>query len=76
MTFLEDSKFFFTLYHAGTVNIILHMVSFSMPIRVHVGEDEVLLEDSVRFGLWRPEWMRSLMSGKAWCKASWVAWVV
>jgi hypothetical protein len=28
-TFLEDSKFFFTLYHAGTVNIILHLVSFS-----------------------------------------------
>ena len=28
-TFLRDSKFFFTLYHAGKVNIILHMVSFS-----------------------------------------------
>jgi hypothetical protein len=28
-TFLEDSKFFFTLYHAGTVNITLHVVSFS-----------------------------------------------
>jgi hypothetical protein len=28
-TFLEDSKFFFTLYHAGKVNIILHVVSFS-----------------------------------------------
>jgi hypothetical protein len=28
-TFLEDSKFFFTLYHAGKVNIILHLVSFS-----------------------------------------------
>jgi hypothetical protein len=27
--FLEDSKFFFTPYHAGTVNIILHWVSFS-----------------------------------------------
>jgi hypothetical protein len=27
--FLEDSKFFFTLYHAGKVNIILHVVSFS-----------------------------------------------
>jgi len=27
--FLEDSKFFFTLYHAGTVNILLHLVSFS-----------------------------------------------
>ncbi len=31
------------------------------PIRVHVGDDEVLLDDSVRLstGLWRPEWMRS-----------------
>jgi hypothetical protein len=28
-TFLEDSKFFFTRYHAGRVNIILHAVSFS-----------------------------------------------
>ena len=28
-TFLSDSKFFFTLYHAGKVNIILHLVSFS-----------------------------------------------
>jgi hypothetical protein len=28
-TFLGDSKFFFTLYHAGKVNIILHVVSFS-----------------------------------------------
>ena len=26
VTFLEDSKFFFTLYHAGRVNIILHVV--------------------------------------------------
>jgi hypothetical protein len=29
VTFLEDSKFFFTLYHAGKVNIILHLVSFT-----------------------------------------------
>ena len=29
MTFLSDSKFFFTLYHAGKVNIILHLVSCS-----------------------------------------------
>jgi hypothetical protein len=29
MTFLEDSKFFFMLYHAGKVNIVLHVVSFS-----------------------------------------------
>lgn len=28
--FLEDSKFFFTLYHAGKVNILLHLVSFSV----------------------------------------------
>jgi hypothetical protein len=28
-TFLEDSKFFFTQYHAGKVNLILHAVSFS-----------------------------------------------
>jgi hypothetical protein len=27
--FLEDSKFFFTQYLAGKVNIILHLVSFS-----------------------------------------------
>jgi hypothetical protein len=29
VTFLSDSKFFFTQYHAGKVNIILHVVSFS-----------------------------------------------
>lgn len=29
-TFLRDSAFFFTLYHAGTVNILLHLVSFSI----------------------------------------------
>jgi hypothetical protein len=28
-TFLEDSKFFWTQYHFGKVNIILHAVSFS-----------------------------------------------
>jgi hypothetical protein len=28
-TFLSDSKFFFTLCHAGNVNIILHVVSLS-----------------------------------------------
>jgi hypothetical protein len=28
-TFLRDSKFFFTEYHAGKVNIILHAVSLS-----------------------------------------------
>jgi hypothetical protein len=28
-TFFRDSKFFFTLYHAGKVNIILHVVSLS-----------------------------------------------
>jgi hypothetical protein len=28
-TFLRDSKFFFTLYHSGKVNITLHVVSFS-----------------------------------------------
>jgi hypothetical protein len=27
--FLEDSKFFWTEYHSGRVNIILHLVSFS-----------------------------------------------
>lgn len=25
--FIEDSKFFFTSYHTGTVNIILHIIS-------------------------------------------------
>jgi hypothetical protein len=28
-TFLEGSKFFFTLYHTGKANILLHLVSFS-----------------------------------------------
>jgi hypothetical protein len=28
-TFLEDSKFFWTEYHSGKINIILHLVSFS-----------------------------------------------
>jgi hypothetical protein len=27
--FLEDSKFFWTEYHSGKVNIIMHLVSFS-----------------------------------------------
>lgn len=27
--FLRDSRFFFTLYHAGKVNIVRHAVSFS-----------------------------------------------
>jgi len=27
--FLEDSKFFWTEYHSGKINIILHLVSFS-----------------------------------------------
>ena len=27
--FIRDSKFFFTLYHAGKVNIVLHVVSLS-----------------------------------------------
>lgn len=27
--FLEDSKFFWTEYHSGRVNIILHLMSFS-----------------------------------------------
>ena len=27
--FIEDSKFFFTDFHKGTVNIILHIVSFT-----------------------------------------------
>ena len=29
VTFLRDSKFFFTQYHAGKVNIALHLVSIS-----------------------------------------------
>jgi hypothetical protein len=29
VTFLRGSKFFFTQYHAGKVNIILHLVSLS-----------------------------------------------
>ena len=29
LTFLRDSKFFFTQYHAGKVNIILHLVSLT-----------------------------------------------
>jgi hypothetical protein len=29
VTFLRDSKFFFTQYHAGKVNITLHLVSLS-----------------------------------------------
>ena len=29
VTFLRDSKFFFTKYHAGKVNITLHLVSVS-----------------------------------------------
>ncbi len=29
-TFIEASKFFFTDFHKGTVNIILHIISFSV----------------------------------------------
>ncbi len=29
MKFLEDSKFFWTEYHGGKINIIMHLVSFS-----------------------------------------------
>jgi hypothetical protein len=28
--FLEDSKFFWTEYHSGKINIIMHLVSFSV----------------------------------------------
>jgi len=28
--FIEDSKFFFTDFHKGTVNIILHLISFTV----------------------------------------------
>jgi len=28
--FIEDSKFFFTDFHKGTVNIILHVISFAV----------------------------------------------
>ncbi len=28
--FIEDSKFFFTDFHKGTVNIFLHVISFSV----------------------------------------------
>ena len=28
--FIEDSKFFFTDFHKGTVNIILHIISFTV----------------------------------------------
>jgi len=27
--FLEDSKFFWTEYHSGKINVILHLVNFS-----------------------------------------------
>ena len=29
MKFIEDSKFFWTEYHGGTINIITHLMSFS-----------------------------------------------
>lgn len=28
--FIENSKFFFTDFHKGTVNIVLHIISFSV----------------------------------------------
>jgi|SRR3989344_5217420 len=28
--FIEDSKFFFTDFHRGTINIILHIISFTV----------------------------------------------
>ena len=29
MSFLEDTKFFWTKYHGGRVNIVMHVISFS-----------------------------------------------
>jgi len=29
VTFLRDSKFFWTEYHLGKINVIMHLVSFS-----------------------------------------------
>jgi len=66
MTFLKDSKFFFTLYHAGKVNIILHVVSFSFLLygltvkwRTSAGDDQ----RSARKGA-NPGYISSRLSGQ------------
>ena len=30
MSFIKDTQFFWTKYHGGTVNIIMHVISFSL----------------------------------------------
>ena len=41
--FVEDSKFFFTDFHKGTVNIILHIISFTVMFYGLVIKDIVLV---------------------------------
>ncbi len=42
-TFLQNSKFFFTDFHKGTVNIILHVVSFTVMFYGLVIKDTLLV---------------------------------
>jgi hypothetical protein len=37
--FLEDSKFFWTEYHRGKINIVMHLVSFSFLFYGPVGDN-------------------------------------
>jgi len=41
--FIEDSKFFFTDFHKGTVNIILHIISFAVMFYGLVVKDTLLV---------------------------------
>ena len=43
MNFLATSKFFFTDFHKGTVNIILHIISFTVMFYGLIIKDTVLL---------------------------------
>jgi len=41
--FIEDSKFFFTDFHKGTVNIFLHIISFAVMFYGLVIKDTLLV---------------------------------
>jgi len=43
MNFIETSKFFFTGFHKGTINIILHIISFGVMFYGLVIKDTLLV---------------------------------
>ena len=41
--FIEDSKFFFTSFHKGTVNILLHIISFTILFKGLINKSVILV---------------------------------